>query len=126
MIDPTPWARRPHPGPRAVPLALSPDQRVDLEAAMRPEKAERRIVTRAQAALLLADGVPTSDVAKILGVHLRTVEKWRVRFSCADPVKKLADAPRSGRPRTLSRTPTSRAPSPKRAGLPATSASPSP
>jgi transposase len=87
---------------------LSGEQRADLEMAMRPEKAERRIVTRAQAALLLADGVPTSDVAKLLGVHLRTVEKWRVRFSCADPVKMLADAPRSGRPRALSRKPIAR------------------
>lgn len=117
MIDPTPWSHRPHPGPRATPLALSADQRIELEAAMRPEKAERRIVTRAQAALLMADGVPTSDIAKLLGVHLRTVEKWHVRFSCADPVKKLADAPRSGRPRALSRTPTRCESSPKRAVL---------
>lgn len=69
---------------------------------MRPEKAERRIVQRAQAVLLLADGVATANVAKLSGVHLRTVEKWRLRFSCTDPLEKLADTPRSGRPRALS------------------------
>src|SRR5579863_10170518 len=106
MIDPTPWANRPHPGPRAAPLELSAEQRMDLEAAMRPEKAQRRIVTRAQAVLLMADGVPTCDVAMLVGVHQRTAEKWRVRFTYDDPVKKLADAPRSGRPPSLSRRPT--------------------
>jgi hypothetical protein len=106
MIDPTPWAHRPHPGPRATPLELSAEQRMDFEAAMRPEKAQRRIVNRAQAILLLADGVPTIDVSMLVGVHPRTVEKWRLRFTCDDPVKKLADAPRSGRPPSLSRRPT--------------------
>jgi hypothetical protein len=106
MIDPTPWAHRPHPGPRTVPLELSPRQRADFEAALRPDKAEKRIFRRAQAVLFMAEGVTPGDTAKVLGVHARTVEKWRVRFSCADPVAKLADAPRSGRPPSLSRGPT--------------------
>lgn len=99
---------------------------MDITAAMRPETAQRRIVNRAQAVLLLAAGVGTSDVAMLVGVHPRTVEKWRVRFSCEDPVKMLADAPRPGRPRTLSRTPTARASSPKPVVRPARSASRSP
>ena len=102
MLDSAPWANRWHPGPHAVPLPLSAHQRADIEAALRPEKAERRVVRRGQAALLMADGVPTVDIAKLLGVHQRTVEKWRKRFLCADPVAKLADAPRTGRPRSLS------------------------
>ncbi len=73
---------------------------------MRPEKAERRIVTRAQAVLFMADGVPACDIAMVLGVHERTVFKWRKRFECEAPALKLADAPRSGRPPSLSRTPT--------------------
>jgi transposase len=75
---------------------------MDLEAVLRPEKAENRIVRRAHAVLFMAAGVPAVDIAKVLGVHARTVEKWRVRFSCADPLAKLADAPRSGRPPSLS------------------------
>jgi transposase len=89
-------------------LELSPEQRADLEAAIRPDKAEKRVVRRAQAALLMADGVATADIAVLLGVDLRTVMKWRNRFRCADPVTKLADAHRSGRPPSLSRPPTAR------------------
>jgi hypothetical protein len=106
MLDAKHWAHRSHPGPRAVLLELSSEQRADLEMAMRPDKAEVRVVRRAQAALLMADDVATVDIAKLVGVHPRTVEKWRVRFRTADPVERIADAPRSGRPRALSRKPT--------------------
>jgi Winged helix-turn helix len=106
MIDSSPWANRPHRGRPTVPLPLSADQRLDIEAAMRPEKAERRIVVRAQALLFMADGVPAPDIAMVLGVHERTVFKWRKRFECEHPETKLADAPRSGRPPSLSREPT--------------------
>ena len=106
MIDPTPWANRPHPGRRTVPLELSREQRTDIEMAMRPEKAERRIVVRAQALLFMADGVPACDIAMVLGVHERTVFRWRKRFECDHPEEKLADAPRSGRPPSLSQGPT--------------------
>ena len=82
MIDSTPWANRPHVGRPTVPLALTSAQRADIEMAMRPEKAERRIVVRGQALLFMADGVPASDIAMVLGVHERTVFKWRRRFEC--------------------------------------------
>lgn len=108
MIDSSPWANRPHVGRPTVPLALSAGQRAEIEMAMRPEKAERRIVVRAQALLFMADGVAASDIAMVLGVHERTVFKWRRRFECENPATKLADAPRSGRPPSLSRTPTVR------------------
>jgi transposase len=86
-----------------VPFVLSPQQRRDIEAAMRPGKVERRVYLRAQALLLMADGVPATDIAKLLGVHLRTVFRWRTRFQlCDHPVQKLADAPRPGRPPSLS------------------------
>lgn len=106
MIDPTPWANRPHAGRPTVPLKLSPAQRADIEMAIRPEKAERRIVVRGQAVLLMADGVPACDIAMVLGVAERSVFRWRKRFACDHPEEKLADAPRSGRPPSLSRRPT--------------------
>jgi hypothetical protein len=56
--------------------------------------------------LLMADGVPANRVAWTLRIHERTAEKWRHRFRKGDPVAMLADAPRAGRPRALSRTPT--------------------
>lgn len=103
MIDSSPWANRPHRGRPTVPLPLTADQRLDIEAAMRPEKAQRRIVVRAQALLFMADAVPAPDIAMVLGVHERTVFKWRKRFECDHPETRLADAPRSGRPPSLSR-----------------------
>jgi transposase len=75
---------------------------MDVEAALRPDKAEQRICRRAQALLFMADGVPATDIAKVLGVHLRTVFRWHQRFLCDHPEQKLADAPRSGRPPSLS------------------------
>ena len=105
MIDPEPWVTRPHPGPRAKPLSLTRSQREAVEAAIRPAKAEKRVVQRGEALLLMAAGVSQHDVARALGVHARTAEKWRQRFlDSDDPVSLLADAPRPGRPPSLSRT----------------------
>jgi transposase-like protein len=124
MIDPEPWVSRRHPGPRAKPIVLTQPQREAVETAIRPAKAEKRVVLRGEALLLMAAGVSQHDVARLLGVHPRTAEKWRRRFRQADnPVDKLKDAPRSGRPISLSRTPMRRASKPKRAGLPRTLAS---
>lgn len=109
MIDPGPWVARERPGPPTKPLSLSREQRAAVEAAIRAGKTELRVARRAQALLLMADGVSTYDTAKLLGVHVRTVFEWRERFRDAeDPASKLADAPRSGRPRALSRMPTQR------------------
>ncbi len=125
MMDPEPWVSRPHPGPRGTPLRVSAKDLERLEAAVRPAKAEKRIVQRAQAALLMAQGVSIRDTAKALEVTDRTVRRWRQRFlRTGDIVAALADAPRSGRPRTLSRTPMRRGLRPKGAGSPKTSASP--
>ena len=59
---------------------------------------------RGEALLLFADGVSADDVATILHVDVRTAWEWKKRFKTAtDPITALADAPRSGRPRALSR-----------------------
>ena len=105
MIDYGALARRAHGGRPTVPIALSAEERARIEAAMRPAKAEQRIVRRAQALLMMADGVPGTDIARLLGVHVATVQEWRRRFDCENPADKLADAPRSGRPPSLSRMP---------------------
>jgi hypothetical protein len=61
---------------------------------------------RGQAVLLMVAGVSVRDAARAVGANARTVGRWRKRFAEADdPVAKLADAPRSGRPPSLSRTP---------------------
>jgi hypothetical protein len=108
MIDYGAAAKRAHGGRPTIPLILSAEQRAKVEATLRPAKAEQRLVRRAQAVLMMAAGVPGTDIARLLGVHVRTVQEWRRRFECDDPAAKLADAPRSGRPPFLSRTPTRR------------------
>ncbi len=109
-----------------MPLPLTAEQRMDIEAAMRPDKADHRVFQRAQALLLMADSVPATDIAKLLGVHLRTVFRWRTRFQCEHPEQKLADAPRPGRPPSLSAEPTAPRSSPKPAARRATSVCRSP
>lgn len=104
MIDYGALAGRAHGGRPTVPLALSAEERAKVEAAMRPAKAEKRIVRRARALLMMADGVPATDIAAIVGAHVRTVYAWHQRFACEKPSEKLADAQRSGRPPSLSRT----------------------
>jgi hypothetical protein len=104
MIDPTPWAGRPHPGRPTVALPLTPDQRAEVEATLAWPSCPQRVAQRAQALLLMADGVPASDIARLLGVNERTVFKWRVRFGTDRPVSRLTDARRSGRPVSLFRT----------------------
>jgi len=106
MVDYSAYVRRPHVGRPTVPLVLSAEERARLEAALRPAKAEQRIVRRAQAVLMMAEGVPATDIARLVGVHVRTVETWRKRFECEHPSELLAAAPRSGRPPSLSRNPT--------------------
>ena len=123
MIDAQPWVTRAHPGPRAKAFPLGCEQREQVEAAIRPATTEARVLKRAEALLLMSDGVGSGDIAMLLGVHVRTVFRWKARFAGAeDPVAKLTDAPRSGRPISLSRTPTPHASKPRHADLPKTSA----
>lgn len=93
-------------GRPTVPVALTPEQREHVEGLLRRAKVEKRVYLRGRALLMMADGVPANRIAWTLKVHERTTEKWRRRFRSADPIAMLADAPRVGRPRALSRTPT--------------------
>jgi DNA-directed RNA polymerase specialized sigma24 family protein len=124
MINAEPWVTRAHPGPRATPFPLTPEQRQRVEAAIRPAKTEARVLKRAEALLLMAEGVGSGDVAKLLGIHVRTVFKWKKRFRGADDVcEKLEDGPRSGRPVSLFPTPMPPASKRKHADRPRTSVS---
>jgi transposase len=71
-----------------------------------PGKVEKRIFLRGQALLLLADGVAPPDIAKLLGVSPGNVKKWKRRFKTDKPLERLVDAPRTGRPPSLSLRPT--------------------
>ncbi len=82
-------------------VILTPEERQQLEGLVRRGTAAQRDVLRARVVLLAADGVGTVDIANRLGVTPPTVSKWRQRASRSG-VKSLADAKRTGRPRTIS------------------------
>jgi transposase len=85
-----------------APLILSPEHRLELEyLAAHTTVAKDR--SRAQALLWLDQGESAEQVAELLLVSRRTVYYWVERFhdrSEFDLPQRLADAPRSGRPRT--------------------------
>lgn len=52
-----------------------------LETQVRKHKAPRSLSDRCQMILLCAQGLQSKEVAERLGVHERTVGKWRRRFA---------------------------------------------
>jgi len=81
-----------------APLVLTTKERDTLGQLVRSQKAERRMVFRAQLIWGLAEqGLTPPQVADRLGTTCKTVRKWRDRFQ-AQRVAGLEDAPRSGRP----------------------------
>lgn len=81
-------------------LCLSPEQRAELEIAVRAGTSSQRLVTRAKLVLLLAEGLSEAEVARRSGACRATVARWRERYTAEGrPVLDL-DAPRSGRKRS--------------------------
>ena len=94
-----PW-RCPVPGPRTrftVDLVLTDAERTELERRQRATTVAHGLVERGRIVLLLADGLPVSEVARRVGVQRRIVRKWGERF-LAHRLDGLTDLPRSGRP----------------------------
>ncbi|MGH6906180.1 MAG: IS630 family transposase [Geminicoccaceae bacterium] len=83
----------------ATPVILSADERGTLEAWARATSIERRLAERARIVLLAAAGLASRAIGRELGCRHHTVSKWRVRFT-RDRLAGLADAPRSGKPKT--------------------------
>jgi transposase/transcriptional regulator with XRE-family HTH domain len=85
-----------HPGPRAVEIVLSGEERVALERCARGS--DKRLAGRARIVLACADGLPNAAVAGRCGVSVATVGAWRGRFA-RQRLAGLADRPRAGRPK---------------------------
>jgi transposase len=79
-------------------VVLSEGQRAVLRARARRSSGQHRDVLRAKIVLAAADGAANAAIARLLGVSLDTVRKWRARFS-QHGLKGLTDRARSGRPR---------------------------
>jgi len=102
MTSETSRASRQRGGRPTVAVSITREERVEVEALLRRAKLEKRVYLRARALLMMADAVPSNQVARTLKVHERTAERWRRRFREGAPIAMLADARRTGRPRALS------------------------
>lgn len=75
----------------------------ELQVISRSSKAEKRLVERVNIILTWYDGLSYKQTLKKLGVSEVIIRKWRKRFS-ENGLEGLKDAPRSGKPSTISAT----------------------
>jgi transposase len=83
----------------ATPIVLTAEERTTLEGWVRSSTSEQRLVERARVVLLAATGMGSPAIGRELGCARGVVSKWRLRFA-RERLAGLADAPRSGKPRT--------------------------
>jgi transposase len=83
----------------ATPIVVSAEERTALETWLRAPTTEQRLVERARIVLLAADGWASRAIAREVGCARGVVSRWRMRFA-RDRLAGLADAPRSGKPKT--------------------------
>ena len=83
-----------------APLVLEAAERQQLEGWARRPRTEQRLATRSRIVLRCAQGLDNDEVAAELGVHAKTVGKWRRRF-LERRLAGLDDEPRPGVPRTI-------------------------
>ncbi len=82
------------PGPSAVPIVLSEDERAELVRRARGPGVWR--AERARIILACAEGMPNAVAAQTLGVAVKSVSKWRRQFA-ADRLAGLENAGPVGR-----------------------------
>ena len=86
-------------GRKLEPLALTDEQREQLEGITRSTSLPYALVLRARMILAGAEGLTNEAVARRVGATSQTVGKWRRRFRTAG-IEGLHDELRPGRPRT--------------------------
>ena len=92
------------PGPTAVEVVLTDEERKDLEALVRAGKTPQRIVFRARIILTLAEVRNVTDAAERLGTRRETARIWRqywVERAGLPTRGRLEDAERPGTPPTI-------------------------
>jgi len=85
---------------RAAAIELSEHEERELRAVLRRSSVSQQQVLRARIVLRAAEGATNTQIAAEAGVSPPTVGLWRRSF-CERRLEGLADAPRSGRPRTV-------------------------
>src|SRR4029453_11072175 len=66
--------------PTVPPLAITDEERAELQRRVRAHTTPQRAAKRARIVLLAADGVPNRQIAPIVGMNEHTVAQWRRRF----------------------------------------------
>ena len=82
-------------------VVLNAEQREMLEARARAGRAPARTVERARIVLMAAAGMRNMEIAARLGITPEKAARWRNRFLDGGLAALDKDAPRPGRPRTI-------------------------
>jgi transposase len=85
----------------AAPVDLSEEQRSVLERMARQRTLPARMVERAQIVLRAAEGMENQQIARQMGITPEKVARWRNRFLQVSIAALQKDAPRPGRPATI-------------------------
>jgi putative transposase len=94
------------PGPKPPALSLTDDERQGLEKLVRRHSTPQQIVLRGRIVLAADDGKNNSQIARELGIMVKTVRQWRNRWLLLQPIalddlsiqERLEDLPRPGAP----------------------------
>lgn len=78
-------------------IALTDEERRELEGQARAYSSPYRDVIRAKIVLMAAEGVPNEEIASRLDTPRQVVSRWRKRFF-EEGLGGLEDRPRGGRP----------------------------
>jgi transposase len=82
-------------------VVLAPEQRAGLEQRARSRSHPARVVERARIVLLAAEGRQNLEIAALLKITVKKAARWRVRFLALGMAGLERDAPRPGRPATI-------------------------
>jgi transposase len=85
----------------AAPVELSPEQRTALERMARQRSLRVRLVERTRIVLLAAEGLENNQIARRMHITPEKVARWRSRFLAGGITALEKDAPRPGKPRTI-------------------------
>jgi putative transposase len=100
-------------GPKPPGVELTDLERKELQRLVKRHLTPQQIVLRARIVLAAADGANNGQIARRLGVSLDMVRRWRERWIALEEAslkeeeeglaveERLTDAPRPGKPRTI-------------------------
>ncbi len=85
----------------AAAVTLSPEQTEVLERMARARSLPARVVERARVVLMAADGLENKEIAGRMNMTPEKAARWRNRFLAGGVAALQKDAPRPGKPRTI-------------------------